>query len=412
MLRILHTSDWHLGHTLHDIDRSAEHAAFLDWLLDQLAAHAIDALVIAGDVFDTANPPAAATAAWYGFLAAARARCPGLDVVVVAGNHDAPSRIDAPGPVLASLGVSVVGSLPRRDRNTVDVDRLVVPLHDASGAVAGWCGAVPFLRPGDLPSVEAGDPLIEGVRAVYRQVQDAVADRCGGRLASVLTGHAYLVGGQLSERSERVVLGGNQHALPVDVFDDTVGYVALGHLHRAQRVGGRDGVRYCGSPIPLALDERSYRHQVVVVAFDGAERVELEVLEIPRTVDIVRVPPTGEAPPEAVLEALTALPPAGAAPDPSGWPFLEVHVALDQPEPGLRARVQAAVEDRAVRLARLRTASTAGVVSGAAIPEDLADLSPEEVFLRRWASEHEHPPDSAVLEAFAAVLHDVHQAGG
>lgn len=407
-MRILHTSDWHLGHVLHDIDRSAEHAAFLAWLLDQLEAHAVDALVIAGDVFDTANPSAAAQEAYYRFLGEARRRCPALDMVVIAGNHDAPSRIDAPRAVLAPLGMHVVGVLPRADRHTVDVDRLLIPLHDASGAVAAWCVAVPFLRPADLPLVAEGDPLIEGVRAVYAQAIEAARARCAPDQAIVALGHAYLVGGVLSERSERAILGGNQHAIPVGVFPEDVAYVALGHLHKAQRVGGREGVRYCGSPIPLALDERTYRHQVLLVTLEGAACASVEVLPVPRTVDVVRVPEAGAAPVEAVVNALGELPPAEG--DPSSWPMLDVHVALDQPEPGLRARVIEALGGRRGRLARLRAHRTGEAGRDTVeVPEDLAALQPVDVFRRCWAASHEGEPPGEVLAAFGSLVDAVAQ---
>ncbi|NPC81309.1 exonuclease subunit SbcD, partial [Pyxidicoccus fallax] len=101
-MRLLHTSDWHLGHTLYDVSREAEHAAFLDWLLETLEAESVDALLVAGDIFDTANPSAEAQAAWYHFVARARRRLPRLDVVVIGGNHDSAARLDAPDPLFAA----------------------------------------------------------------------------------------------------------------------------------------------------------------------------------------------------------------------------------------------------------------------------------------------------------------------
>ena len=108
-MRLLHTADWHLGHSLHRFRRHAEHARFLDWLLDQLEEHAVDALLVAGDVFDTANPPSQALRAWYGFLARARARMPALDIVVIGGNHDSAARLDAPRPLLEGTSFQLNG---------------------------------------------------------------------------------------------------------------------------------------------------------------------------------------------------------------------------------------------------------------------------------------------------------------
>ena len=136
-MRVLHTSDWHLGHLLHDLPRDREHAAFLDWLCDTIAAEAIDAVLISGDVFDAGNPPARALAAWYGFVAAARRRRPHLTVVAIAGNHDSPARLTAPAPLLAAAGVHVIGTVGRDADGAIDAGPLVVPLEDGSYIQAG-----------------------------------------------------------------------------------------------------------------------------------------------------------------------------------------------------------------------------------------------------------------------------------
>lgn len=299
-MRLLHTSDWHLGHTLHDVPRDLEHERFLSWLVETLVAEAVDALVITGDVFDTANPPAQAQARWYELLAEARRRLPALNVVIIGGNHDSAARLDAPMPLLQAMGIHVIGAVryvPGQGERRLDVDRLIVPLTDARGQVAAYVAAVPFLRTSDLPRAKRPaheqpgdpdappdaisnegttnaaqaqpDPLIEGVRQLYAQVLDAARARRQPGQALLATGHCYMVGTDVSRLSERRILGGNQHALPVDIFPDDVTYVALGHLHKAQRVGGRENVRYAGSPLPLALDEARYRHQVYVVDLDG-----------------------------------------------------------------------------------------------------------------------------------------------
>ena len=162
---ILHTSDWHLGHTLHGLTRDFEHEAFLAWLLDLLEERETDALVVAGDVFDSANPPASAQRLLYRFLADARRRCPDLDVVVVAGNHDSASRLEAPRPLLDGLGLHVAGALARRDSGDLDMTRLLVPLRGRSGEVEAWCLAIPFLRPADLWAVDAAAVMPRRVAA-------------------------------------------------------------------------------------------------------------------------------------------------------------------------------------------------------------------------------------------------------
>ena len=413
-MRLIHTADWHLGQTLHGVSREYEHARFLDWLLEQIAEQAADALIIAGDLFDGQNPPIPALAQFYRFVARAKARFPDLDIVVAAGNHDSGSRLEAPSPLLKEMGVRVVGGLPCDAKGCFDPDRLVVPLHDRAGAVAARCVAMPYLRMADLPAVteEDVDPLVEGVRRLY-----AAAVRAGRRQqrageALILTGHCYMTGSALSELSERRILGGNQHALPVDIFPEDADYVALGHLHRAQAVGGRESVRYCGSPIPLAIDEEHYPHQVVLAEFAGGRLIGHKPLRVPRFVAIHRVPGGGKhAPPDKVIAALRALPLDGALPR-EAWPFLEVSVELAEPRPALRDEVEAAVAGRPVRLLKLavRLTGSGETLAESAPRVELAALSPEEVFRRLYARSHEGEPDPALLAAFHELVETVQES--
>ncbi len=405
-MRLLHTSDWHLGHTLHDLPRELEHARFLAWLLDTLETEAIDALVVTGDIFDTANPPAAAQRAYYEFLAALRARMPALEVVIIGGNHDSAARLDAPRPLLAAQRIHVVGGLPRLAGGALDLERMIVPLRDAAGEVAAVVAAVPFLRPADLPRVgdgPTGDPLIEGVRAVYAEVMAAARARAP-QVPLIVTGHCYMVGTALSQLSERRILGGHQHALPADIFADDVSYAALGHLHKAQRVG-REHVRYAGSPIPLATSEARYRHQVLVVELAGTGPAEIRSIEVPRAIDIVRVPASGAASLPEVRAALAELP-RGNGRDPLLRPYLEVEVRLERPEPRLRQLIEEALEGAWPRLVKLAVCYT-GDGQGLGerfVGRELKELDPVEVFERRYRRSHQGEPPPRLLEAFYEML--------
>lgn len=408
--RLLHTADWHLGQTLHGIPRDAEHACFLDWLIDRIGEHRVDALVIAGDVFDGQNPPIPALALFYRFVARAKALHPRLDIVVVAGNHDSASRLEAPSPLMTEMGVRVVGTLPSSAEGMFDPSPLIVPLRDADGTVAARCVAMPYLRPADLPAVEEAedvDPLIEGVRRLYMQAWAGGRDRCRPDEALILTGHCYMRGGALSELSERKILGGNLHALPVDIFPEDAAYVALGHLHRAQAVGGRGEVRYSGSPIPLALDEEPYPHQVVLAEFAAGRLVGHQPLRVPRHVAIHRV---AAASPEAALEQLKLLELDGALPR-DAWPFLEVTVTLPEPRPALRDEVEAVLAGRPVRLLKLgvRFTGSGQTLADSAPPVDLASLEPEEVFRRLYRRSHEGDPDPGLMAAFHELLTGVQE---
>ncbi len=408
-MRILHTSDWHLGQEFHGFAREHEHAAFLSWLTSRLEEHAVDALVVAGDIYDSQNPPISAQAQLYRFIGDLRRRLPALDVVLIGGNHDSAGRLEAPGPLLAEFGVRVIGSLPRASDGAIDLDRLLVPLTDASGQVRALCAAVPFLRLPDLPPAPEGEEaLVWGVGEIYREAIAAAAARLQPGQALIATGHCYMIGGELSELSERRILGGNQHALPVELFGPDVAYGALGHLHKAQMVGGRPNVRYCGSPLPLSVAERDYRHQVLLVELDGADAT-VTPLEVPRPVPVLRVPSRGVAGPDAVLAALRALDAPADVPRP--WqPYLDVVVRVDSPAPGLRREVEEALAGKGVRLARLKVESSGVEAAEAAVLPDLEDLHPKQVFAQVWSRAHGGEPGAQYLAAFRELLEGLHSA--
>ncbi|HWO22607.1 MAG TPA: exonuclease SbcCD subunit D C-terminal domain-containing protein [Kofleriaceae bacterium] len=413
-MRLIHTSDWHLGHMLRgEVGRELEHEAFLAWLLEQCAAEAADALVITGDVFDTATPPASAERMWFEFLAAARRARPAMDIIAIAGNHDSPARLGASSAVLRELGVHVIGGLPRAADGALDLDRILIPVAGGRGLVA----AVPFLRPVDTPA-DVDDPLA----AVYGDVVAAARERRAPDQALIVTGHLYVAGADAQFLSERRVSIGGQESAPLRLFPDEISYTALGHIHRPQRVG-RDTIRYAGAPIALSLDEVDYKHQALAIDFDGARVAQIRALPVPRVIEIVRVPRRGAAPLAEVLDALRALPPATETSDersaaergrsPRGIdpmrPFLEVVVALERPEPKLRALVEAALEGRRARLVYLHVEQTGdrATLGDRVAMQRLAELDPRDVFVRLWARGHAEPPGEAVLAAFDRLLSEV-----
>jgi exonuclease SbcD len=409
-MRLLHTSDWHLGQTLHNFERSYEHQCFLDWLLDTVAAEQADALLIAGDVFDTANPSAAAQKQLYRFLQQARARVPSLDIVVIAGNHDSPGRLEAPGPLLEAHGTSVIGHIQRNADGEIDLERLVIPLRGADGEIRAWCLAIPFLRPGDVPraappaeGAPAPDPYLEGIALLYQQAFALAESKRGAGQAIVAMGHCHMVDGQASLDSERRIVIGGTEALPGTLFDPAIAYAALGHLHLAQRVGQHEHRRYCGSPLPLSFAEVGYQHQVLRIDLEGGAVREVAPLMVPRAVELLRVPPKPE-PLEDALAALAALELPALAPHQQ--PFLEVRVLLDAPEPGLRARIEAAIEGKPVRLAKIEpTRKNAVAGEDAAMTLDqLAQMQPDDIFRRLYLQRFGEEAPADQLSAFAELM--------
>lgn len=405
-MRLLHTADWHLGQTFYQFERSYEHQCFLDWLLDTLETQAIDALLVAGDLFDNTNPSAAAQRQLYHFLAAAKRRLPRLEIVIIAGNHDSGGRLEAPVPLLAGFDITVIGHTTRDATGAGELDRLVIPLHDSHGQIAAWCLAIPFLRPGDVPRVETdGDPYLQGIKALYQQTVACAVSRQEAGQAIIALGHCHMSGGQLSEDSERRILIGGSEALPVSLFDPAITYAALGHLHRAQRVGGQERVRYSGSPLPMSFAEIHYPHQVLQVDLDGSLLKAITPIPIPRSVELLRIP-AQPAPPNEVLDQLAALDLADVPLEVQ--PYLEARVRFNAPESGLRTRIEAALEGKPVRFARIdpsyRVETGRSNADSPQSLDELERLQPDEIFKKLHWRQYGTEPSSELLEAFRELL--------
>jgi exonuclease SbcD len=254
--------------------------------------------------------------------------------------------------------------------------------------------------------------MIAGVRAIYDAVFEAARKQRRRGQAMLATGHCYMTSTRLSELSERRILGGNQHALPVDIFPDDCAYAALGHLHLAQPVERSERVRYCGSPIPLSMAEAAYEHQVIMADFEDAELSRAIELHVPRHVELLRVPEQGPGSLDEVVSAIAALPPGkGHEDEAERWPYLEVRVRLDAPDPGLRARVDAIVASRAVRLLRIAVeySGQGGTFADWTTRRPLADIRPERVFGDCWERRYGAPPAEGIRSAFAELLESVQE---
>lgn len=350
MIRILHTADWHLGQTFFGYDRTQEHEHFLDWLAGVLTKNKIDVLIVAGDVFDVSNPSAASQRMFYRFIHRVTTENPRLQLVVVAGNHDSAARLESPLPLLQEMRTEIKG-IVRKQNGKIDYEHLLVELKNAAGEVEALCLAVPFLRQGDYPVVETeGNPYAEGVKELYaRLLKYALKKRTDGQ-ALVAVGHLLATGSEIAEKdhSERIIIGGLESVSP-ESFPEQIVYTALGHIHKAQRVSGRENIRYAGSPLPMSFAEKHYHHGVVKVTLDEGWAVEIEKLEYTPLVRLLSIPATEAAAPDEVLDELRGL----ELPEDEPMPYLEVKVKLSEPDPMLRQQVEEILEGKPVRLARI-----------------------------------------------------------
>lgn len=393
-MKLIHTSDWHLGQTFHGQERHTEHRVFLDWLLDTLVARRPDALLIAGDVFDVVNPSLRAQELLYDFIVTAHERLPSLDIVMIAGNHDSGSRIELPAPLMQRLRAHARGRVHWRDDGRLDDEHLLIPLYDTHDEIGAWCLALPFLRPAE---VTGGDltGYVDGICQVHQELIDAARQRRQPGQALVAMSHAHLQGASVSENSERPIVIGGEEALPSSLFPDDIAYVALGHLHRPQHVG-EERIRYSGTPLPMDFSEAHYRHQIIEVTLEGERLASLESLPIPRAVELLRVGPLVL---EDALNQLEILSLDDTLPR-ERWPWLEVRLDLEAPCPDLRSRIEAILADKPVRLLRIHTRYTGESPQTGEASVTLDSLGPEALFERAWQARYGGDPGQDILRDF------------
>lgn len=402
MIKIIHTADWHIGQTFFDYNRKAEHLCFLAWLRTQLREQATDVLLIAGDVFDTPNPSAESQKIFYQFLREITSDNPSLQVVIIAGNHDSAARLEAPDPLLQEMNITVKGIVRRTSEGEIDFQRLIVPLIKNRKVVA-WCMAVPYLRQGDYPEAESY-PL--GVKAMYDSLLQEVIKVREPHQAIVAMGHLHAAGGIVSEedRSERTVVGGVECVTP-DTFSTLIAYTALGHLHRGQQVCGREEVRYAGAPLPMSFAERNYKQSVTLVEIEAATVTKIERLFFDAPVKLLSIPDEAK-PMEDVLEEIAGLPDGEIV---ENSPYLEVKVLINEPEPSLRFRIEEALKDKSVRLARLGSVQLSGDLETRTFTyEELQKITPMEIARMEFEKQYggaEMP--ETMKQLLQSVIHEI-----
>src|SRR5262245_49099368 len=413
MLRILHTADWHLGQSFHGFDRDLEHGLFLDWLVGAIRERRTDGLIIAGDIFDSVNPPASAQRRFFDFLARAHAAAPTLQVIVIAGNHDAGARLEAPTGLFESMNIKAIGTIARDPAGEVIYENILVPLKDAKGCVRAIVLAVPFLRPADVPVVpESSDSYLAGIREFYRRATEtavSLRDRPYGNGILLALGHCHLADAMESRESERRIVIGGEESLRPDTFPAELAYVALGHLHRPQEIQqGR--ICYSGSPIPLSFSEKDYEHRVVEMIFDDSGRSSFQPLSAPKSAMLLRIPAGAAAPLAEILHQINET--VFDAGVPRGvHPFLEIRVLDDGPDPARRRTIERALEGKPVRLASIRLEPLQRTADVSCVDEefastlsDLASLDPEEIMRSAYLERYQREPDPSLLSALREIL--------
>jgi len=400
-MRILHTSDWHLGQNFFTKNRAAEHKAFIQWLLEQVETHAIDAVIVAGDIFDTGTPASYAREIYFDFVV--KMQTLNCTLVVLGGNHDSASTLNESRSLLAHMGTYVVAHT--RD----EPEEQLVTLRNSDGTPGAILCAIPYIRPRDVMRSTANDSsddkqqrLGEAIRDHYQQLYalaDAQRQALDTQVPIIMTGHLTVIGASCSD-SVRDIYIGTLDALSHAAFPDA-DYIALGHIHRAQKVGSTEHIRYSGSPIPLSFDELGSTKSVNIVKFNASGPASIKALEIPsfQPMRVIR----GDL--HAIEQQLNDL----AKHDLQQTHWLCIEVDTHDYLTDLQTRIETLTADMNVDVLQLRRAKSQRQKQiERQEKETLAEITPADVFERRLEQESfDDERDKAQRERIRLCFNDI-----
>lgn len=290
-MKIIHTSDWHIGQTLHQYSRDEEHKFFFNQLKDIILEEKPDALIVSGDIFHSATPTVLSQRLYYHALVELSQLCDDLQIIITAGNHDSPSRLEAPRELWEAFNVTVIGNLDfYKDANenglSYDASKIQIPIK-RNGEIVGWVLAVPFLNAGNYPSLEDNDGYSNRVFSFYNNLKDDLKSKEEyiENHSVVAMGHFMLSG--VNTNSYNKVIGGIESVDSKDILSlQGVDYWAFGHVHRPQDIGRH--MRYSGSPFALTFNE-DYTHSVSVVTIEN-HNVDIKIREVDSLIPILDFP--------------------------------------------------------------------------------------------------------------------------
>ncbi|MDD5018725.1 MAG: exonuclease SbcCD subunit D C-terminal domain-containing protein [Eubacteriales bacterium] len=365
-MKILHTSDWHIGHTLYAKKRNDEHEKFLCWLREQIAEREADALIVSGDVFDTGVPGGAAQRLYYDFLTSVLGTCC-RTVVIIAGNHDSPGLLEAPAGVLERLSIHIIG-LPSAP------ERHVIAMRGKDGEVGALCCAVPYLRKNEMVRIEddavTSDEKIAMATAKFYSDVTQAAISAGEKLPIIATGHLFVTGAMRHDGDGvRDLYVGNLGQVGADIFPKELSYVALGHIHSEQCAGGEEHIRYSGSPLPMSFGEIGKDKFVLEIDTDDGMRIGKITVPVFQQLRAIR----GDH--ETIMRALKGIA------DDDVW--VEVTYTGDGICPGLSADIHTIVKDGKAEVLSIRNnAVLKRILASSGGGETLESMKVQDVFIK------------------------------
>lgn len=400
-MKILHTADWHIGKKLHQFELDKDVDLFIDWLIHLIQKEEVDVLLISGDVFDLANPSSDARKQYYSALV--RLHQTGCQLVITGGNHDSPNMLNAPKEILALQKIHVVGGM------TEKIEDQIIALPDSSQPEV-IVAAIPFLRDADLRKANEGETYEDRLKIVQKGIENVYqsageyAKNHFPELPIIAMGHLYTAGASTSE-SERDIQMGNQAMFHAKRFGDRFDYIALGHIHKPQKISNETPTYYSGAPYPLSFSERNDQKRVLLI--DTQNGLEPISIPIPEFRKLIRIQGTLA---EIKFKLNSLNPPLALT------SLIEIQMKEEVYSP---EKIQA-LEDvintfnqegyqilhRSIRF-KNRVSGTGELY---AAHENLAELQPTEVFEKMMASDNIEIKDKEeLINAFQIILEEVQQ---
>ena len=396
-MRILHTADWHIGKRLHNIELVEDHQLFFDWLIETIVSQKVDVLLISGDIFDLANPSSEARRLYYQFLV--RMTSIECKVILTGGNHDSPSVLNAPKELLKALDIEVIGGMPK------NLDELLIPINNQLVVAA-----VPYLRDSDLRQYAAGESYESKIEAIQKGIENTyasieqLAKEKYPNLPVVAMGHLYTHGVSTSE-SEREIQIGNLAGFNANQFGDYFSYVALGHIHKPQKVNAEIPVYYSGSPIALSFSEQKDEKRILIIDID-ASQIEVNSLPIPKYRSLVKISGT--------LDEITTKLSTYSSKSEQLVDLAEVEMIEENYDPGKVAALEHflfQLHNEHIQVIKHRIHfenKVAGAHQLFTFDKHIEDIKPMEVFEKRLEKEEiEANNKQLLLEAFHEILEQV-----
>ncbi len=285
-MKILHTADWHLGHRLHEFSQLEEQSLFLKWIETCIVDQKIDVLLISGDIFDTGSPSNQSLEMYYNFLIRLKATCC-KSVIITGGNHDSPGTLNAPKYLLDALSIKVVG----KATEAIEEEVFEIEINQEKVIIA----AVPYLRDGDIRRAVAGESfeeLTDKYKTALINHYQAAANQAAlinsSKAPIIAMGHLFATGGSVSDSEQNIYVGTLGH-IGAEDFPSCFDYIALGHLHRPQIIGGNNKIRYSGSPNVLSFSEINYDKKVIILSLKNNKINNIKDLTIPRFREFYRL---------------------------------------------------------------------------------------------------------------------------